>query len=168
MLPVIVTLEAAVDHHRVREVVDAAFGRPEEARIVERLRTDGNSLLSLVARLNDEIVGHVMFSRIFIEQDAGRVRAVALAPLAVVPLEQGQGVGDCLVERGLEDLRALGERIVIVLGDPGYYRRFGFSLELASELETPFARESLMALVLEPEAIDDLVGRVSYPAALLP
>lgn len=168
MLPILVTPEAAIDRPLIREVVDAAFGRPDEARIVDRLRDEGHALLSLVARLNGEVVGHVLFSRLHIERDNGHVKAVALAPLAVKPLEQGQGVGDCLVERGIEDLRAMGEHIVLVLGDPGYYQRFGFSVDAAHGLRTPFPPEHLMALALEPDAIDDLVGQVRYPAALAP
>jgi putative acetyltransferase len=159
----IVRAEREVDHAAIRVVNEAAFGGVEEADLVEGLRRDGAVLLSLVAEIGDRIVGHVLFGRMAIETAAGVVPAVALAPMAVVPECQRQGVGGQLIRAGLDRLRADGERIVIVVGHPAYYPRFGFSSEMAGSLDAPFRREAFMALELDPGALDGLRGRVRYP-----
>lgn len=143
----------------------AAFGRPDEAILIERLRDDGVVLLSLVAEAKEQIAGHILFSRMFIETAGGAVAAAALAPVAVLPEFQRRGIGVGLIRHGLDLLRARGERIVIVLGEPGYYRRFGFSSEKARSLESPFPSEFFMAMELIPGALDGICGRVEYPAA---
>jgi len=85
--------------------------------------------------------------------------------MAVLPEYQRRGVGQLLVRRGLDRLRSLGEQIVIVLGHPGYYPRFGFSVEKARCLESPFPPEAFMALELNPRALNGVQGRVRYPKA---
>jgi putative acetyltransferase len=90
---------------------------------------------------------------------------VALAPLAVVPRHQRLGVGGRLIQHGLSWLRGRGEHIVLVLGHPEYYPRFGFSSERARALESPFPAEAFMALELLPGALDGVRGRVRYPNA---
>lgn len=156
--------DAAV--HRVNAL---AFGREAEARLVEALRAAPDSIpeLSLVARLDGVIVGHILFSPIHIETVDGDIPAISLAPVAVLPEHQNQGIGSALVRRGLETCRALGHRIVIVLGHPGYYPRFGFSALLAKDLTCPFgdAGEAWMAIELQPGALSGLRGNVCYPAA---
>ena len=153
--------------HRVNEL---AFGGPDEACLVDRLRADGAVLLSLVAELESNIVGHILFSRMWIERPglAGPAsEAVALAPLAVLPERQRQGIGGQLIRRGLDLLsEELGERIVIVVGHPGYYPRFGFSPEMARTLENPFPPEAFMARELIPGALDGIgPARIRYPQA---
>lgn len=143
----------------------AAFGREDEAELVDRLRQDGDVLASLVAVLDRHIAGHILFSRMSIETAAGSVPAVALAPMAVLPDYQRRGIGGRLIQEGLDLLREQGERIVIVLGHPEYYPRFGFSSDKARSLESPFPRDAYFALDLEPGALDDVRGKVKYPAA---
>jgi putative acetyltransferase len=101
----------------------------------------------------------------WIETATGTVPAVALAPMAVLPAYQRQGVGSQLIRAGLDLVRGLGEQIIVVVGHPAYYPRFGFSSETAGGLEGPFRREVFMALELTPGALDGVRGRVKYPAA---
>jgi putative acetyltransferase len=149
----------------IRSIHEAAFGGLEEADLVDQLRTGGDVLISLVAELEGRIVGHVLFSRMWIETAGGLVSAVALAPVAVLPDQQRQGIGGRLIRFGLDLLRERGERIVIVVGHPDYYPQFGFSREKAWALESPFPVEAFMALELSADALDGVRGRVVYPAA---
>lgn len=166
MLLIVRCENGEVDGRRaVRSINEAAFGRPDEADLVDRLRAEGVVLASLVAELEKRAVGHILFSRMWIETTGGSVAAVALAPLAVLPEHQRQGIGGQLIRQGLDLLRRQGERIVIVLGHPDYYPRFGFSSEKASALESPFARSIFMAMELSPGALDGIQGKVRYPAA---
>jgi putative acetyltransferase len=162
---IIVRTEMADDHAMVRDVNLRAFGGPAEADLVDHLRRNGVVLLSAVAALNRHVVGHILFSRMTIDTPAGVVAAAALAPLAVAPEHQRQGIGGRLIVYGLDTLRSFGERIVIVLGHPDYYPRFGFSPALAANLSSPFPPEAYMALELVPGALDGIRGQVRYPPA---
>ncbi len=153
------------DKPTIHAVIGAAFGRLDEANLVDALHAAGEVLISLVAEHDDDIVGHVLFSRMWIDTQDGSVNAVALAPVAVRPASQQQGIGTMLIRQGLDALRLAGERIVIVLGHPGYYPRFGFSAARTRTLESPFSGPALMALELEEGALHTVRGRVRYPAA---
>jgi putative acetyltransferase len=119
--------EVPEDYDAVRRLNRAAFQADDEANLVERLRSDGAAVLSPFALEGDQIVGHIMFSDLTIETQSGLVRAVSLAPMAVLPAFQRRGIGSALVRHGLELCRERGNSIVVVLGHPGYYPRFGFS-----------------------------------------
>jgi putative acetyltransferase len=160
---VIIRAETAPDQSMIWQVNEAAFGSAEEADLVGALRTQGVVLLSVVAELDRQVVGHILFSRMSIETPTEAIAAVALAPMAVLPRYQRQGIGGRLIRYGLDALRALGERIVIVVGHPAYYPRFGFSTEQARSLESPFPPDAFMALELSPGALDRIRGRVRYP-----
>jgi putative acetyltransferase len=149
----------------IRSVNEAAFGGSEEADLVDKLRSDEHSLLSLVAECERGVVGHILFSRMWIKTTSGLVSAVALAPVAVRPERQRKGIGQRLIEHGLDVLRSQGERIVIVVGHPGYYPRFGFSTDNAAQLEGPFPREAFMAMELTNDALAGIQGPVIYPSA---
>jgi putative acetyltransferase len=161
----IIRPESGADDSMIRQLNEAAFGGAEEADLVEALRTEGVVLLSFVAEVDGRIVGHVLFSRMSIDTPTGVVPAVALAPMAVLPPYQRQGIGGRLIRHGLDALRALAERIVIVVGHAEYYPRFGFSAEKARSLENPFPPGVFMALELSPGALDRIRGRVRYPNA---
>ena len=160
-----VRCEEGRDWSSIYRVNEAAFGRADEANLVAELRRDGVVLASLVAEINEQLVGHILFSRMSIEMANGAIPAVALAPLAIVPEYQRQGIGGRLIRDGLDLLRERGERIVIVLGHPDYYPRFGFSPERARLLESPFPPEAFMAMELTAGALDGIKGKVKYPAA---
>jgi len=149
----------------IRRVNEAAFRRADEANLVEALRTEGAVLASLVAELGGHVVGHILFSRMWIESAAGQIPAAALAPVAVLPENQRQGIGGRLIRSGLDVLRQQGERIVVVLGHPDYYPRFGFSTEMARSLESPFPADAYMALEIEPGTLKGIRGKVRYAAA---
>lgn len=162
---VIVRDEIPSDRAMIRRVNEAAFVGVEEADLVEALRIEGTVLLSCVAERDGEIVGHALFSRMWIETPTDAIAAVALAPMAVLPAYQRQGIGTRLIPHGLNALRSRGERIVIVVGHPTYYPRFGFSPALTRSLESPFQPEAFMALELRLGALDGINGRVRYPRA---
>lgn len=145
--------ETAADEAAVRRVVTAAFGQPDEAALVDALRHDPAWLpaLSLVAESDSgEVVGHVVFTRLSVRG----APALALAPLAVDPSTQRRGVGTVLVEEGLRRAVAAGESLVVVLGDPAYYGRFGFRPAYELGVSGPFltARTAFQALALRADA----------------
>lgn len=122
------TVREAEPHDRgaVRHVVAAAFGREDEARIVDALRAADAMAIELVAVLDGAVVGHVAFSPVAVEPPL-KGPALGLAPLAVAPAHQRKGIGAALVETGLEICRARGASLVVVLGEPSYYGRFSFA-----------------------------------------
>jgi putative acetyltransferase len=162
---VLIRREQSDDEGSVRFVNEAAFGRSDEADLVDRLRLEGAVLASFVAEQETGIIGHLLFSRTLIDAVNEPVRSVALAPLSVLPLNQRRGVGSQLIRFGLDWLSTRGERSVLVLGHPHYYPRFGFSTACARLLTTPFPVEAFMALELVPGALDGIRGAVRYPAA---
>jgi putative acetyltransferase len=157
--------EQSSDREQLRTVNETAFGRSGEADLIDRLWEEGAVLASFVAEIGDQIVGHILFSRMSIETEHGQVAAVSLAPLAVLPDHQGHQIGSQLVRHGLNELRGRGERIVIVLGHKDYYPRFGFSPEKARSLASPFSPESFMALELSEGALEGIRGQVRYSTA---
>lgn len=148
-----------MDRAAVRATIEAAFARADEADLVDRLREDGDAEVSLVAVEGGEIVGHVLFSRM-----KAPFRALCLAPVAVVPTRQRTGIGGRLIRAGLERARVAGWQGVFVLGDPGYYRRFGFDPALAGGFVSPYAGPHLMALALGP-VLPVSGGEIEYAPA---
>jgi putative acetyltransferase len=153
------------DRGEIRKVNQAAFARSDEADLIDRLREEGVILVSLVAEADGQIIGHILFSRMTIETVQGALPAVSLAPMAVLPNYQGRQIGSSLVQHGLSELCARGERIVIVLGHKEYYPRFGFSCKKARDLSSPFPADAFMALELAEGALTGVRGAVRYPAA---
>jgi len=146
----------------IADVIAAAFGRTDEADLVARLRADEDTIFELVAQEDDAIVGHILFSRLW----ADRAELYgALAPLAVAPARQNQGVGAKLVRSGLECAREFGCHGLLVLGDPVYYGRFGFSAQAAQDVAAPFrGLAAFQALALEGDAFARPLS-VVYPDA---
>jgi putative acetyltransferase len=135
----------AMERPSIFAVVGRAFGQVGEAELVERLAADGDIVLELVAEREDRIVGHILFSRLMVHDDDAFLAAVALAPLAVDPDVQGQGIGRALVEAAHERLRAMGETLSVVVGDPDYYGRFGYSHARSRDFESDYQSEFLQA-----------------------
>ena len=150
------------DRAAIFEVVRRAFEQDAEARLVDRLREGDYVRLSLIAETDRRIVGHILYSELPIVGATGTTPALALAPMAVLPEYQSQGIGSALIRRSLDICRERGHKIVVVLGHKHYYPRFGFSPQLALPLESPYAGESFMALELSPGALAGVHGRVEY------
>ncbi|MET3525307.1 GNAT family N-acetyltransferase [Phenylobacterium koreense] len=150
------------DHAAIRSVVEAAFGRVDEADLIERLRADGDVMFELVAEEVGEIVGHILYSRLW--ADSVNLYA-ALAPLAVVPGRQKAGIGSRLALASIETAKDFGAHAVLVLGHPEYYPKFGFSRAAAALVKSPYSDSpAMMALVIEDGALDEPV-LVAYPNA---
>jgi len=155
------------DTGAVRDLLLAAFGRHDEAMLVGRLRHGRAVIVELLAELDGEVVGHVLFSNAPITTAEGhRIAGAVLGPLAVLPEHQGRGIGSALVTAGLKLCRARGIGAVLVLGDPAFYGRFGFDQRLGQRLRGPFAGPAFQALELVP-AILARGGEVRYPDAFL-
>lgn len=150
------------DHAAIRAVNLAAFSGPAEADLVERLRADGDAVFEMAAEEDGEIVGHILFSRLW----ADSVNLyLALAPMAVVPDQQHKGLGSALVQAGLEFCKECGAHGVVVLGHPDYYPRFGFSAQAAGVIASPYAGSpAFMALALEDGAFEAPLT-LAYPDA---
>ena len=152
----------------IRALLIEAFGGMGEADLVEAIRKSSNFIpeLSLVGREDGVAIAHILFTSIVIEGRDRTFGALALAPLAVTPQRQRQGIGTQLVEFGLSKCRELGHAIVVVVGEPEYYQRFGFQrasqFGLTPSLELP--DEVFMVAALKPDALRDVSGVVSYPA----
>ena len=153
------------DADAIREVHLAAFPTAAEADLVERLSESGDTLVSLVAADADRIIGHVLFSRMEAEADDRTLAAMALAPVAVLPDHQAQGIGAALVHAGLRVAESRGADIVFVLGQPDYYRRFGFDTATAAPFLSPYAGPYFQALILRPGLKPAKQGRADYAPA---
>ena len=154
--------ETEADVAAVREVNRRAFGREQEARLVDRLRGAGHERLSLVAEEEGRVLGHIVFSDAVIRTESNEVAALALGPVAVVPERQGRGIGSALIREGLGLCSEAGHRIVVLLGHPNYYPRFGFSAELAGNLSSRYSGEAFMALELMPGALSGVSGEFVF------
>jgi putative acetyltransferase len=156
--------EQLEDRDVVHQVHVAAFGRENEADLVDRLRRVA-STLSWVAVDLDRVVGHILFSPVTIEGEGEKEGLIlGLAPVGVLPEAQGKGIGSFLIRRGLEECGGLGVAAIVVLGAPRYYRRFGFKSAkeqgLRCEYEVP--DEAFMVLELVQGALKNCVGIVRY------
>ena len=162
---IIIRVERQEDEGSVRVVNEQAFGQPAEADIVDRLRKSCPGLLSLVALDGDEVVGHILFSPAKIEGSPKMVDGMGLAPMAVLPARQCQGIGTHLVKQGIKMLRSRCCPYIIVLGHPGYYPRFGFeraSLHGIASQWVGVPNEAFMILVLDQAAMESVSGVARY------
>jgi putative acetyltransferase len=151
----IVRIETENDWDAIREVHRLAFGRFSEANLVDDLRQSGDGLISLVAEQDQGIIGHVLFSKL-----EAPMKAPGLAPVAVHPSFQKQGVGSALIREGLHQAKEAGWTFIFVLGDSAYYQRFGFRVETAKGYSSPYSGDHFMAV-----SFGDIpkTGRIVYP-----
>lgn len=156
--------EKTEDRYAIHRVNELAFGQPNEANLVDALRANAIPFISLVAVGDEQVVGHISFSPVTVESESGTFAAIGLAPMAVLPEYQNQGIGSQLVREGLKECQRLGHDIVVVLGHPNYYPRFGFapaSLKgLRSEYDVP--DEVFMVAELREGALRGRRGLVKY------
>ena len=157
--------EKTEDITSIRAINERAFGQPTEANIIDRLRGSCVDIISLVAVDGNKVVGHILFSPVVIESDHGVISGMGLAPMAVMPERQRQGIGFALVRKGLAIIRERGYPFVIVLGHSEYYPRFGF--EPASKYgllcqweEVP--DEAFMVIVFNRDEIENVHDIVYY------
>ncbi len=162
-MTILIRPEVPEDADAIARVHREAFNSEAEPRLVAALRDGGFARVSLVADVAGSVVGHILFSDLQIVEPRRATPALALAPMAVLSAHQRGGIGSRLVRAGLEAGRAAGHRIVIVLGHPDYYPRFGFSARLAQPLDSPYAGPAFMALELAPGALATVRGKVEYP-----
>jgi putative acetyltransferase len=148
-------------------VHEAAFGRPDEARLVARLRLEARPCVSLLAERGGRAIGHVFFSPIAIESERPAPAGGGLAPVGVLPDEQGRGVGAALIRAGVGAARGAGWELLVVLGNPAYYGRFGFELAAPYGLhyESHAFDVAFQVLELAPGARDRARGWARYHPA---
>ncbi|UCC59347.1 MAG: N-acetyltransferase [Dehalococcoidia bacterium] len=162
---VVVRKESPQDYEVVRRVNELAFGQPNEADLVDALRGVAQPRLFLVAVTAGQVVGHIFFSPVVIESGDSDFTAVALAPMSVLPEYQRRGIGSELVNEGLIKRRQLGITVVVVIGHPDYYPRFGFTpaKERGLQCEYEVPDEAFMVLELTPGSLPGKGGFVKFP-----
>ena len=158
--------ESEADRAAIRTVNEAAFDTSAEADLVDVLRAKSAQLVSLVAEIDDTVVGHILFSRVSLTEQP-HLRVMGLGPMAVAPDHRRQGVGSALVREGLKRCRQLGCDAVFVIGHPKYYPRFGFvpaaRYAMRSEYEVP--EDVFMVAELAVGALRGATGLVRYDEA---
>lgn len=156
------------DINVVFEVNKLAFGQDNEANLVELLRQSKAFIpeLSLVATLDNKIVGHILFTKIqIVNDDKSETESLALAPMAVRPEFQNKGIGKQLIKHGLDKARELKHKSVIVLGHEHYYPKFGFVPADKWNIKSPYEVPTnvFMALELVTDGLKNTNGLVKYP-----
>lgn len=156
--------ERQADISTIERIQQLAFEQPSESELVKALRNKGAATLSLVAETDGQLTGHILFSPVTIEGCEQSVRTLGLGPLAVLPTHRGKGIGSQLIRQGLEQCRLDGWQIVVLVGEPDYYSRFGFIPALPQGLKCEFnvPPEAWMVCELQNGALASTKGLVRY------
>lgn len=157
-MAILIREERDGDQRAIRELLVVAFPGPQEADLVDALRSGGDLAISLVAEEQGTVKGYVGFPRLM-----SPTGALALAPVGVAPGHQGRGIGSLLIREGIERARHVGGEIIFVVGEPAYYARFGFGLDAAKPFPCTYAGPYFMALQLTDATREP--AAVIYPAA---
>lgn len=155
--------EQEKDFAAIHQLNLAAFENGPEAKLVDKLRRDCDNYVAFVALDGDTVVGHIVFTPVVLE--SSQSSGMGLAPMAVLPSHQGDGIGSRLVTHGIKTLKESGCGFVIVLGHPEYYPRFGFALASNYNLRSQWQGvpdEAFMALVLSDGALPEKGGVARY------
>ena len=159
--------EKLADIEKIWRVNSDAFETEAEANLVNSLRSSGCAYISLVAEIDNNVVGHILFTPVELTGSDNKIRIMGLAPMAVLSQYQNKGIGTKLVHAGLEHCRSLGYDAVVVLGHPDYYPRFGFvpsvKYGIKSEYEVP--DDVFMILELVPDVLKEHKGVIKYHEA---
>ncbi len=159
------------DEAQIYQVNLRAFGRMEEAELVNVLRDPYPQRVSLVAELDKRIVGHVLFTPATIDDGERQVVGATLAPLAVLPEYQKTGIGSALMKAGLDAMRGAGEPFVVLVGHPAYYPRFGFERASKYGLVCEYGQvpdDAFMIIVLDRQKMEGVKGTVRFPPEFAP
>ncbi|ASK64175.1 GNAT family N-acetyltransferase [Virgibacillus phasianinus] len=170
----IIRQEQKSDYELTEKVVEIAFASADQSdenehELVSRIRQSEVFIpeLSLVAvsQDNDEILGHILLSKVLINNGNQKVESLALAPVSVLPDYQNKGIGRALIQKALEKAKKLGFQSVIVLGHPDYYPKFGFRKSSQWRIKAPFEvpEEALMAIELQEDSLNNVSGVIEYP-----
>lgn len=169
-MDIIIRQETKDDFNEVFKLNHKAFGQDSEAKLVDALRNNPTVFvpeLSLVATIDNKIVGHILFTKIKIENDTQNVfDSLALAPMAVKPDNQKKGIGRQLIRVGLDKARELNFQSVIVLGHKDYYPKFGFEPTTKWNIKSPFSisdKGNFMGIELVMDGLKNVSGTVKYP-----
>lgn len=158
--------EKAADYAVISEINKMAFGREDEAKLVEDVRKSKNYEFgfSLVAVKEDVILGHAFFSKAFVVHKGRRFKCLALGPIAVLPEHQRKGIGKALIAEGFERAKEVGFGAVVVLGDPAYYEQFGFKPSTVYKVRCSFNNnpENFMVKEISRNALRGIIGTVQY------
>lgn len=164
--PIIIRKETAGDLPGIYAVNQLAFEGPGEAQVVDQLREGCDSFTSIVAEVRRQVVGHILFTPVRLISDSGEILdGMGLAPLAVHPAFQNQGIGKILCEAGLEAMEAMGVPFVVVLGHSGYYPRFGFEPAYNFNLRCAYPDvppEAFMIKVFLPKVLKGVSGVIRF------
>ena len=156
--------EKPEDRDAIYSVNEQAFGQDNESKLIDTLRNHGALTISLVAIQDNEIIGHIAFSPVIIESEGSSFKALSLAPMAVLPEYQRKGIGSQLVRAGIEECRRLGHDILVLVGHPEYYPRFGFvpaqPKGVVCEFEVP--EEAWMILEVRDGALAGRTGKAAF------
>jgi len=155
--------EQPSDLAAIHAINTAAFETEDEAILVDTLRVQADPVVSLVAELNGELVGHILCSPVTLSGHED-ILMMGLAPMAVVPEHQHMGIGSALVFAGIEACRQLGMKAIVVLGHPAYYPKFGFMASsrygIVSEYDVP--EGVFMVLEIKEDVLNGKSGTISY------
>ena len=146
-----------------------AMSDHREQHLVNRLRKSDAYIpeLALVAKVNNELVGHILLTKLIIKNKTGQYDSLALAPVSVLPEFQGRGIGGKLIKEAHERAKQLGHKSIVLLGHDKYYPRFGYQQANNFGIELPFdvPKENCMAIELFENGLKDVSGTVVYPKA---
>ncbi|MBD2347201.1 GNAT family N-acetyltransferase [Anabaena subtropica] len=162
-----ISTETPSDYLAISQVNNLAFGRENESQLIAAIRLSDFYIpeLSLIAEIDNNVVGHIIFSYIELAGEE-KLQVLALAPIAVHPQFQKQGIGSALIQIGLTKAEARGESLVIVLGDPQFYTRFGFIPSTTYGIESPFPVPDEFFMVKPLQKYQTKYrGKVIYPPA---
>lgn len=157
--------ERTEDYQAIRDVNNQAFNQPQEGMIIEKIRESGVETLSLVAIIDNKIVGHIFFSPVRIEEQATLKDGMGLAPMAVLPDYQQQGIGSKLIVEGIQRLKLKSVPYIIVLGHKDYYPKFGFETASKYGLKCQWdgvPDEAFMVMILDDKMRPKIYGVAKY------
>lgn len=164
--------EKTTDFKSVFDLIEKAFKTEKmsdhrEQFLVERLRNSTAFIpeLSMVAEVDDKIIGHILLTKLKIKKDQTEFNSLALAPVSVLPEHQGKGIGGMLIEQAHKTAKELGYKSIVLLGHEQYYPRFGYEQADKYGIELPFnaPKENCMVIELTQNGLDGVAGMVEYP-----